>query len=164
MIPANLSILTAAVGIFVAPYFTKKDKEKNYRWIREKTGLVLLITMGIMAFFILLCFIFSKPIILLLYGKEYLSAVPIMRMLLIASFFNNGVRASLANILSAVGRQKVNLTIAGVGIAFQILLDILLIPRFGGIGIACSSASVYFLMSTLLALYIYLVYFKKENS
>ena len=163
VIPANLSILTVAVGIFVSPYFTKNDKEGNYRWIKQKSLLVLLITMGIMGFFVLLCFLLAKPIILLLYGESYLSAVPIMKLLLIASFFNNGVRATLANILSSVGRQKINLAIAGAGMAIQILLDVLLIPRYGGTGIAISSSFVYLMMSTLLVLYYVFVYFRQMN-
>jgi len=161
VIPANLSILVTAVGIFVAPYFTKYDKEKNYDWIREKLRLVLLITSAVMAFFALLCFVLARPLILLLFGEAYLSAVPVMRLLLIASFFNNGIRASIANVLSAVGEQKRNLFVAGGGVILQVLLDCLLIPRFGGTGVAVSSMIVYVAMSAALAGIVYKRYYRR---
>lgn len=150
VIPANLSILVAAVGIFVAPYFTKYDKEKNYTWIRSRLKLVLCVTAGVMAAVCLLCFVFARPLVTLLFGSKYLTAVPIMRILLVASFFNNGIRSSIANILSAVGEQKRNLIVAGIGMALQISLDCFLIPRFGGYGVAVSSAFVYLTMSIIL--------------
>lgn len=157
VIPANLSVFIVAVGIFVAPYFTKNDKEKNFQWIREKSKLVLLITASIMCVLTFLCFLLAKPIIHILYGEQYLSAVPIMRLLLVASFFNNGIRGSLANILSAVGKQKANLLVAAFGMILQVSLDVMLIPRFGAMGVAFSSSIVYLAMSCFL-----IVFFKKK--
>ena len=101
VVPANLSILVSAIGIFVAPYFTKYEHSGNYDWIRRYFKVVLKITMLIMGMASIVCFLLAKPIILVMYGNAYLPAVPIMRVLLVASFFNNGIRASIANILSA---------------------------------------------------------------
>ena len=151
VIPANLSILTSAIGVFIAPYFTKKEKEGDWGWIRKKFKLVLLVNIGIMALFSLLCFFLAKPLILLLYGEKYISSVPIMRILLVASFFNNGIRATIANILSAMGIQKINLFVAGGGMALQIVLNLMLIPPCGSFGVACSSAIVYLCMGITLA-------------
>lgn len=162
VIPANLSILVAAVGIFVAPYFTKYDKEGNYGWIREKLQIVLIITMSVMGAIVLLCSVLAKPIITLIFGETYLSAVPIMRLLLIASFFNNGIRSSIANVLSAVGEQKLNLYVAGGGMALQVLMDCLLIPRFGGLGVAVSSVSVYIAMSLALGFIVRKRYYSEK--
>ena len=161
VIPANLSILTAAIATFVAPYFTKYENEKNYAWVRDKFKLVLTITGGLVGVFVVICFFLAKPLILLLYGEQYLSCITVMRILLIASFFNNGVRASIANILSSMGAQKANLVVAGIGILIQITLDILLIPTKGGIGVAISSAVVYFVMSSLLLYYFVKHYIRK---
>lgn len=159
VIPANLSILVAAVGVFVAPYFTKYDKEKNYAWIREKLKLVLLITSSIMAAVVMVCFVLAKPLITLIFGSEYVTAVPVMRLLLIASFFNNGVRATIANVLSSIGEQKTNLIVAGFGMAIQIVLDCLLIPTFGGTGVAISSTIAYLFMSLALGSVIWKRYY-----
>lgn len=150
VIPANLSILTAAVGIFVSPYFTKKEKENDWNWIGKKCKLVLTATIVTMGVCSLLCFAMAKPLIVLMYGEQYISAVPIMRLLLVASFLNNGIRATIANIFSSIGFQKINLIVAVIGMAIQIILDIILIPLYGGFGVACSSAIVYLIMSTVL--------------
>ena len=103
----------------------------------------------------ILCFVLAKPIILLLYGQQYLNVIPLMQVLLVASFFNNGLRQTLANILSAVGKQVVNLIIAGVGIVLQITLDIIIIPKYGGIGLAWASSIVYFFMGISLLIIVY---------
>lgn len=160
VIPANLSILTAAVGIFVAPYFTKNEKEQNVEWIRSKFVVVLKVTAIVIGFFAILCFILAKPLILLLYGEAYMSAITIMRILILASFFNNGIRASIANILSAVGNQKHNLLVATGGIIVQIVLNVILIPQYGSIGVAFSSFIVYLLMSTALGIIFWYKYFR----
>lgn len=162
VIPANLSILTSAIGIFVAPYFTKKEKENNWAWINKNLKKILLINIAIMSVFSLVCFIFAKPIILLLYGEKYISCIPIMRLLLIASFFNNGVRATIANVFSAIGIQRINLFIAGGGMVLQIILDLVLIPTYGGFGVAYSSTTVYLFMSFALVV-IFLQIIKKKR-
>ena len=89
--------------------------------------------------------------------------MPIMRILLLASFFNNGIRATIANILSAIGIQKINLFIASGGIFFQIILDICLIPNFGEIGVAYSNMIVYAGMSIALGIVTWYKYFKNKN-
>lgn len=151
VIPANLSILTSAIGIFVAPYFTKYENEKNYCWIKKKFILMLTMTALMMGVVTFILFMFSKTIILVLYGVEYMSVIPIMQILLFASFMNDAIRATIANVLSAMGVQKLNLFVACGGMLLQILLNLLLIPSYGGIGVAYSSLVVYFCMSIALA-------------
>ena len=112
-----------------------------------------MLTISIMGISCVICFLLAEPLILLLYGNEYLSAVPIMRLLLVASFMNNGIRASIANVLSAMGIQKINLSIAALGIIIQISLDLLLVPMLHGIGIAMSSVFTYGVMSLLLFMF-----------
>lgn len=163
VIPANLSILTSAVGIFVTPHFIKHENEKDYVWVKTKFSIVLKVTASIMGVVVLVCLIFAKPLVTHLYGKEYISAVPVMQILLLASFFNDGLRASIANVLSAMGVQKLNLFVASGGIVLQILLNILLIPSYGGIGVAYSSLIVYLFMSLALAFIFWNKYYRNTD-
>ena len=109
---------------------------------------MLACTSFIVASAVAACMVLARPLILRLYGERYLSAVPIMRILLIASFFNNGIRGPIANVLSAMGKQKYNLLAAGLGIILQVVLDLYCIPRFGPIGLAWASTAVYLTMAT----------------
>lgn len=164
VIPANISIFVAAIGVFVAPYFTKYENEGDYVWVRKNFLTLLKVNSSVMGAAALACFILAKPLILLLYGEDYLSAVPIMRVLLVASFFNNGIRSAIANVLSAMGKQKQNLYVAGAGMVIQVTLDLLCIPRFGVIGVAWASATVYFIMAFLLCAVFWKHYFRNPHS
>ena len=162
VIPANLSILVSSVGTFVSPYFTKHEHRQDYAWVQKKFKIMLACTSFIVASAVAACMVLARPLILHLYGERYLSAVPIMRILLIASFFNNGIRGPIANVLSAMGKQKYNLLAAGLGIILQVVLDLYCIPRFGPIGLAWASTAVYLTMATLL-FGVFLKYYYKKS-
>lgn len=162
VIPANLAIISSSIGLYVAPYFTKYDKEGKLNWVKKNLKLTLLVTMFVMGGLALLCYVFGDVLIKFIFGAQYLTTVPIMNILLIASFFNNGIRMVIANILSAIGEQKKNLIVAGIGMVFQIVLDVLLIPRMGAIGVGLSSLSIYLIMSALLVIMVYKKYFKRK--
>lgn len=162
VIPANLAIISSSIGLYVAPFFTKNDKEGNINWVKKNLKLTLLVTMLVMGGLAFLCYVFGDVLIKFIFGAQYLTTVPIMNILLLASLFNNGIRMVIANILSAVGEQKKNLIVAGVGMIFQIALDIILIPRMGAIGVGLSSLSVYLIMSVLLLIMVYNKYFKSK--
>ena len=153
VIPSNLSIFTISISIFVGPFFTKHEHEGDYAWVKQNFLRVLLANSALMAAEVLVCLVLARPLLVLLYTEEYLSAVPIMRVLLAASFMNYGVRATVASILSSIGKQKVNLIVAGIGIVVQITLDILLIGQLGAIGLALASTLVHFVMGTILLIY-----------
>jgi len=154
VIPANLSILASSICVFTAPYFTKKDKEGDTKWINSKLKETILVTMAVIGAAVLLCITFCEPIIKLIFGSQYVSAAPIMNVLLIASFFNNGIRMAIANFMSAVGEQKKNLIVAGIGIIVQVILDVILIPMLGAYGVGISSILVYLIMSTVLMFFV----------
>ena len=63
-----------------------------------------------------------------------------------------------------MGAQKANLAVAGVGILIQVALDVFLVPRMGGIGVAISSTVVYFVMSMSLLFYFIKNYVRKDFS
>ena len=163
VIPANLAILTSAIGTYIAPYFTKYEKDNDLKMIRERSSLILKITSIILGIAVLLTLVFSKQLISLLFGPKYLSALPVMRILLLASFFNNGIRATIANILSAMGFQKINLMVAAIGVSLQLLFGLYFIPRNGALGAAYTALCVYIFMTISLLLYFWRKYFKRAK-
>lgn len=144
-LPGNLSILSGAIGMFVAPYFVKNENDNS--WVRKNYFKTLLMTCLLIGFSIIILFVFSKQLIVLLFGSEYSNINNVMRLLLIASFANSGVRVSTANILASMGQIKYNMIISFSGIALQIVMNLLMIPRFGSVGVAITSITVYTLMA-----------------
>ena len=151
--PGNISIFATAIGMFTGPYFTKN--ENDLKWIQRTYTRIYFFSASIIAIVASAVFIFAKQIILLVYGQEYLNIVDVMRILTIAAFINSGLRYTTANILAAMGEIKYNMIISIVGIFLQICLDIILIRKFGIIGVAWTSCLVYsFMAISLLIIFI----------
>lgn len=155
VLPGNLAIISAAIGIFVSPYFVRH--ESNYNWVRANYKKVMGLNVGLIALAVIILFIFAKPIVTLLYGTQYENVVPIMRLLLIAAFANCGLRFTSANLLAAMGQIKYNMVISFIGVVAQIGINIFMIPRFGAMGAAYTSIVVY----TFMALLLFIVFAKK---
>ena len=84
-----------------------------------------------------------------------------MRVLLVATFFNCGLRYTTANILAAMGRIKYNMLISVAGMFLQVLINICVIPYYGSVGAAFTSCFVYAIMAiSLLWIFIYQYYIK----
>ncbi len=155
VLPGNISIFAAAIAIFVGPYFAKN--EKNYEWVRRNYKKVCIVSAGIMGTAVILIAAFSRPLIELMFGEQYLNIIPLMRVLLLAAFFNSGLRFTTANLLASMGEVKYNMIISGIGIAIQTILDFMLIPHFGVMAVAVSNCFIYFFM----AIALFFVFFKK---
>lgn len=161
VLPGNLSLISTAIGIFVAPYFTKN--EKDLKWVRKNYKLTSLVNAGGVGILSIALIIFAAPVISFIYGENYLNIVPLMRILLIGAFINSGFRYVTANILSAMGKVKSNLIISTIGIILQIAFDIVLIPVFGSMGVAYSNCIVFTIMSVALFGVFYKTYYKSSK-
>lgn len=147
-IPACLSILSGAIGMFVSPYFIKN--EKNKLWVRKNYILCFLITFIVVFIVALLIGIFSKQIVILLYGKNYLNIVPLMRVLLLAAVANAGLRFTTANILASIGEVRYNLFVSAIAIVMQVVVNLYMIPHYGILGPAITSICSYVFMGVTL--------------
>lgn len=150
-IPAAMSILSNSIGTFVAPYFVKN--ESNKIWVWKNYLMVLFASVLGIGLLSLLLFILCKPVVLFLYGEQYIDSIIVMRILLIASFLSNAVRYTAANLLAAMGYVRVNLAVSALGIVLQVVLDFCLIPKLGMLGAAICSVTVYFIMSLIITVY-----------
>ena len=144
-IPAAIAILSSSIGMFVAPYFVKKEGDKAWVWSNyKKTFAVTVVLVGIAALFVALL---ANPVIGFFYGDQYLNIVPLMNLLLVTAFITNGLRYTTANLLAAMGKIRVNMIVSFCGMVSQIVLNLILIPRFGVYGAAYTSIIVYALMA-----------------
>ncbi|ANU27551.1 hypothetical protein I858_011185 [Planococcus versutus] len=157
VLPANLAIISTAIGIFIGPYFIKHENDKTWVWKNYKK--VLFIVFSLIAPIALFLFIFAPQIVSGLYGSEYISTVPIMRILIFSSLINATFRFTTAHLLSSMGQIKYNLYISIVGILLQVSINIFAIPTFGISGLAITSVFVNVFMACSL-FYIFRIKYK----
>lgn len=159
-IPGSISIISSAIGIYVAPYFVQHENDRS--WIQKNFKRAYGITAFVVGGLCIAIAVLSKPIIWLLYGETYLNVIGVMRILLLAAFFNCGLRFTTANILAAMGKVKYNMAVSIIGMAAQLLINFQIIPIYGAVGVALTSCIVYGIMAVcLLAVFVKQYYLKE---
>lgn len=148
VLPANLSILCSSIGVFVAPYFIKHEKDSRWVWSNFKK--VLLVSTAIMGAAVVVLGVFAEPVIVLLYGGQYAGTADLMRLLLVGSFVNSALRYTVANLLAAMGQIKYNMVVSIMGVVLQLTVNFLTVPLFGAYGLAFTSIGIYAAMSAVL--------------
>lgn len=159
-IPGCVSLISSSIGVYIAPYFVKN--EKDTQWVRanfKKTYLISALAIGVICLGIGVC---AKPVVWLLYGEEYLNVVPIMRVLLVASFCNCGLRYTTANLLAAMGRIKYNMMVSVLGMLLQVSMNLFIIPKYGTMGVSFTSCVVYLMMASVLLVVFIRQYFVRR--
>lgn len=161
VLPGCLSLLSTAISVFVTPYFVKH--EDDHGWVRRnlvKTILTMLCVVGLAGSVICL---FSKPLLMLLYGKKYVEVAPLMCVLTLAASINLIFRGTIANVLAATGKVMANMMISLGGIIVQILSIIFITGKYAAYGVAWTTVGVYALMSVALAI-AFVRYYGKKNA
>ena len=112
-----------------------RDPDRIRTYARESTRYALMI-----AALVALGFAGApRAAVTLLYPAEYASAGPAMRVLVLG-YLAFSVFYIMAAVLTAAGRPQVSLALVAVVVALQSVGGALLIPRFGGVGIAAATA------------------------
>ncbi|MBN1464392.1 flippase [candidate division KSB1 bacterium] len=120
--------------------------EKNALYTMQRAGSKWIIAFTVPIFLLLI--VFSDDILLLLLGQDtVIGATP----LCIASvgYFINAAFGVFNIILNAAGKTKLTLLDTSVYVAANILLDVLLIPRYGLVGAAVAGALSMLIMNML---------------
>lgn len=157
-IPGCVSLISSSIGIFVAPYFVQN--EKNTAWVRDNYKKAFLATAALVGAICAVIAVLAKYLVLWLYGEQYLPAVPVMRLLLIASFCNCGLRYTTANILAAMGQIKYNMVVSAIGTVLQILINLWMVPHYSSNGVAITSIIIYSFMAVVLFSAFYRKYYR----
>lgn len=160
-IPGCVNIISNALGVFLAPYFVQHENELP--WVRRHFKLAYGVSAAIIGVVCLLIALLAKPIVWLLYGTQYLNIVPVMQLLLLAAFFNCGLRFTTANLLAAMGQIKYNMIVSAVGMVLQVGINLFMVPRYGVMGVAATSCMVYLIMAGALFIAFMRRYFVKPK-
>lgn len=142
--PGNIGVVVSAIAIFITPYFIQH--ENDHAWVRHGFKKLILVNVAIVGSMAVLMIIFARPLIFIYAGDEYMNTVSLMRILVVPAFINNALRATVANILAAMGQVKYNMVISMCGIIMEVIIDIIMIPRYGGFGIAIAGIINYSMM------------------
>lgn len=160
VIPTAMAFIPSAVVTYIYPYFAahKNDKKwclRNYIKLIKYFGAINLIISVLM-------FVLAKPIILILYGAQYLDAVLCFRILSVNYFFLSTFRIISGNLLVTQRKLGFSLMVNIICGTVNIIGNLILIPKFASLGAATTTVIVV-LVSSLLSTIYYISVLKRED-
>jgi len=158
LIPFALTFIPKSVMTFAYPYFAQNMKNKNKikRYFLEMQRYLVILNLAIS----LILIIFAPLIIKILFGSQYLDSVISFRILSLGYFFAGSFRIPAGNVLASIRKVKINLYNSIASGILNILLDIVLIIKYGSVGAAIATTSI-FLVSSIISNGYLLSYLKK---
>lgn len=159
LIPFALNFIPISISMFVYPYFAKNLNDKTKIGNYYLSLLKLLIPLNFLISTVL--YIFAPFIIRILFSADYLDSVHPFRILIIGYFFAGSFRIPAGNILASIKKVNVNLYNSVICGAFNIVLDIFLIKKWGANGAAIATVSIFIFSSIISNIYIF-NYIKKK--
>ena len=138
-------ILFAFAGIF-APIFSENYFKKNIVGMKEsyQSSSKYILTFSLPVFIFL--FIFASPM-LSLFGSEFQNAVALK--ILLTGIFVQTIFGLGSSTLSMSGNTTFNLINVSIALILNVALNYILIPQYGIIGAALSTAIALFILSIL---------------
>lgn len=121
-----------------------QDIKEKYRLNMKVVRQVIIILLGLGAISILL----AKPLIQILYGDAFLPSVESFRVLIVATIFLS-IETIIAQFLAAIGLPFKLILFWIICFILNIILNIILIPKFGEVGAAYASLISYMLILIL---------------
>lgn len=160
-IPTALNFIPTAVMVYVTPYFARYNQDKQ--WIRRNYFKLILgsaignltITSG--------CILIAQWIIPMIFGRQYIDAVPCFLVLMVGYFFGATFQIPSQNIIYTQRKVRVNIVITFICGVANCVLDVMMILGFGSIGAAWATTLVYIINSALGFSYMCFYFRRKEQ-
>ena len=131
----GLQAINVAVGPRFARLYALGEKEKLQRLVTLSTRAMLIFNLFITLFFI----IAGKKLLSLVFGTAFIGSYEPLLILLIGQFVNSAA-GSVGIILNMTGHEKDTVKGRAIALLTNIVLNFILIPFFGIIGAAITSA------------------------
>lgn len=160
-IPTACAFVPLAIMTYAYPYFA--EKRNDNRWCFDHYKKLLIYGGLLNASISLILYLFADYFIGLLYGKEYLDAVPVFKILVINYFFSGTFRVISGNILVTQRKLKFNLLVAVISSAVNIIADYFFIKWWGAIGAAYATVLVVFVSSVLSTGYLFYTFHRNKK-
>lgn len=146
------SIMTTSFTLAIFPHFSRLYEQSKEAFERT-TQRIMKYALVVMVFGTVIVAVFAQEIIILLYGEEYITAVPVLRVLILIQLPELLINL-LSRILFSRNEQKKVLKAAVIGLVLKASLALILIPIWGVIGAAAGylasatiACSIYFVMA-----------------
>lgn len=160
MIPTALIFIPSSLIVFIYPYFA--EHRNDGKWCISKYKQVLLGMGGVNLCISFLLFIASPLIIRIVYGEQYLDAVPVFRVLAINYFFSGTFRMLSGNLLITQRKLKFNLMITIIASIVNAIADYFFISWWGSMGAAYATFLVVMIISITCTIYLIISF--KQNT
>ena len=137
------------IGGVMMPYLSENDNEqrKKYFTTYSRINFVSVVSM------VIFLAIIGNWLLVFLYGKEFANSGEPFNILLVGMVFT-AMSQLFSIMLFSKGKNNIALIANSVGLVATILLDILLIPKYGIMGAAVATSISYFLLFAVLLYYL----------
>jgi len=147
IIPFALNFIPGIISIFFYPDFAKNTHDLVYvKQLHQK------IQRGMLVFSILVSLvliIIAKPLIIFIFGPEYIKSVPPFQILTFGFWIVATFRTINGNILASLGKARVAMKINLFIVFINISLTYILVTYYGIIGAAIGVVAIYILASII---------------
>lgn len=132
-------LISEASGTVLFPRISSETNQKN---LKEFTPLVCRNILFISLILTAVLFFIGRHLIVLLYSQQFFNAIAPFQILLVGTVMISAWRI-LANDLSGRGKPMLNVYINAITAIVNVVLNILLIPKFGIAGAAWATSASY---------------------
>ncbi len=162
IIPVALSFIPNSIVVALLPNIVQN--RNNIPWLKK---IIKKMFLGMGLFNLVLCcglYLFAPIVIAVMSGKQYLSAVPIFRILMAGYFFEGTFRLLSTNILAGLRCVNYGLFVSITSAVIDIVFNLMLIPNYEMAGAAYASLGAM-VVSALLAFgyLIWMIYGKERK-
>lgn len=161
-LPENLNFIPQCMMVYYIPLFVQKLGDVE--WIKTKTKEIYLFVGGVCGLLGIIVYVFAPQIVILLWGQNYLDAVPCMRILTVSFVILSTFRITSTNLLLSLKRAGYTMFVSLITGLANIGLDVWLTVQYGSIGAAYATLIVTILAAALSFPYVmYIVYSGKKK-
>ncbi|MEE0692637.1 MAG: oligosaccharide flippase family protein [Lachnospiraceae bacterium] len=151
IIPNALLFIPTSLAVYIYPYFAEKQEDKQ--WVKQKFYSILKYFAPFNALISIGLIIFAPFIIQILFGEQYLDAVPAFRILSLSYFFSATFRKIIGNLLVTQRKLKVNFWLGITESVLNIISNTILIYFCGAIGAAITTLLICIVSSAISMIY-----------
>jgi len=148
-----LFYFTSAISIVLLPMVSEMYARKYHERLINGIRLIHNYSLFFIIPFAIMMFVFPEAVINLLFGSKYFGAVEPLRILAIGSIFYTLAYVNLS-IISGIGKPKKVSEIVLSAALFNLVGNFILIPKYGMIGAAITTAIGFFIMLILSLIYL----------